>query len=47
MKWELFEDQRNSGDWRLEAEGPDGTTSIIIFIGEDAKALAEQVLSML
>ena len=38
--WEIMEDRRNPGDWRVEFIGPDGECYVAIFCNEGAEQRA-------
>jgi hypothetical protein len=42
MKYEAFEDRKNSGDWRVEAFDDDGRCFVTIFSGPDPKQRAQE-----
>ena len=42
MEYEAFEDQKHSGDWRVEAFDEDGRCFVAIFAGPEAKQRAEE-----
>lgn len=47
LRWELLEDARQAGDWRVEAIGSEGECFVTIFSGPNAKARADEYVFMM